>query len=156
MKRLMTIVFALVTLLSCVGCNQSQLSVQPTTQSTKEPMNPSIPAEPKEFEDIFDYVIEEDDKCYLLLPASGQRISVSDSEKPYLDKVDLDMLVAAEDKLNTQLAQGGEKLAFFLLVENNKLWLCAEMIVKIDPPKSEGAGCGIDHEHIFIEEPITE
>ena len=159
MKRLITILLTLVGLLSIAGCNQSQSGTQSITQSptppTIQPTDLCVPSVPLEFEGISDYVIEENGNCYLILPLSNQRISVYDSEKPYLDRVDLDVLIEAEDKLNSQVAQY-EKTSFFLQIKDERLYLSVEVIAEINPPKSEGGGCGIDHEHVFFDEQIAE
>ena len=107
---------------------------------------------------LSDYLIEEEGRLYLLLPASKLKLRVDDSFKPQLDSIDLDLLKAAEEKILNQLAQYSQEPHLILETRDGGLGLYAEVIVHIDPPASaEGAqkGCGIDHEHIVFYERIT-
>lgn len=106
---------------------------------------------------ISEYLTEEDGKQYLMLPISKDKVMLWDGQAQYLDDIDLDLLKAAEEKISKQISQYSNNSGFYLQVDEGYLCLYAEVIVKIDPPASAGGvgGCGIDHEHMFFGERIT-
>ena len=65
----------------------------------------------------------------------------------------------AEEKLDKQAEQYDDASMYFLNIdEDGYLCLCVEFINNIDPPNVDengnSKGCGLDHEHIFVEERI--
>ncbi len=96
---------------------------------------------------------------HLVLPISKSKVYVRDQYKDYLDKIDLNLLKKAEEKITQQTSQYEDTFGFDLQVDSGHLYLCTEVIVDIEPPKSEGGeimgGCNIDHEHKFFREKIT-
>lgn len=103
-------------------------------------------------------VIEEDGVQYLILPISRSKICVKEENKVLLGNVDPDLLKAAEEKLSAQISQYENYSALYLQNIEGQLYLCAEVIVDIDPPTSGEhgvSGCGTDHEHKFFGERIT-
>ena len=109
-------------------------------------------------------VVEEEGEQYLVLPISEQKISIEDSCKPYVKKIDMDLLSIAEETIRNEAPPDAESLGFYLDEREEKLYLCAEAIVEIDPPNTvvyedgtvSSGGCGIDHEHLFFIEPIMD
>lgn len=80
---------------------------------------------------------------------------------PYLT---VEKVQAAEEKLKTKLEKyGGGSGMYLQVINQNQLCLSFEVIVDIDPPKSEiidgeivNGGCNIDHKHVFESEVICE
>ena len=80
---------------------------------------------------------------------------------PYLT---IEKIQEAEEKLKIKLEEYGSGNDMYLQINNqNQLCLCFEVIVHIDPPKSEiidgeivNGGCNIDHKHVFESEVICE
>ena len=103
-------------------------------------------------------ILDVDGKKYLVLPVSGEKVRLSQSELAYVDEIDPALLKAAEEKLTAQLAQYSNNSGLYTGVTDGYLSLCAEVIVRIDPPNPSeygNSGCGIDHEHLFFSERIT-
>ena len=112
---------------------------------------------------LSEYLVEEDGKQYLILPISQTKIPVGDELNPFTADIDVELLIAAEEKINAQILHNENSSGFYLKMEGGDLCLCAEIIEKIDPPKRvttedgdvmEG-GCNIDHKHVFLSERIT-
>lgn len=104
------------------------------------------------------YLIEEEEKLYIILPITGAKLLIHDSLQRHWDSIDLDLLKAAEEKILHQLEAYAEEPHFAIETRDSGLGIYAEVIVHINPPASvEGAqkGCGTDHEHIVLYEPIT-
>ena len=102
---------------------------------------------------------EINDKQYLILPVSEQKIYIWDHYKEYLRKIDLDLLRAAEEKLIAETSQYTDDPHFALTVDDDGfLCLYVEVIIHFDPPataESSEAGYEHDHEHKFFRERIT-
>lgn len=124
MKKIIALTLALLALLSIVGCGG-----------------------------ISRYLTEENGMQYLILPISRERVRVWEQYKSRVDEIDLDMLKAAERKLNERCAAYSEKAFCLSTDEAGNLCLCYEVIVeKSDYEKQDSP---IDHEHVFIRERIT-
>lgn len=110
-----------------------------------------------------EYVLEEDGLQYLVLPISKQKVLIWEDSRPFIEKIDLEMLTAAEEKINAQTRNSENPAGFCLKVKDGHIYLSAEIIETIDPPKTkiteEGyvveGGCDIDHKHTFFTESIT-
>ena len=89
-------------------------------------------AEPEKITDI---VVEEKGILWLVLPISNQKVNI-DGEQHYLDKIDLSMLRAAEEKLLDRMDDYTlENDAYFWLSSHDgQIWLCMELIISLDPP----------------------
>lgn len=111
-------------------------------------------------------VLREEDRFFILLPSSGDRIEVDEEDKRYLYKVENELVKKAEDEFLEELAfYNSEKNSYYYYVssEDHILYLEVELIVDIDPPEAfesgeeqEQSGCDIDHKHLFFSRPITE
>ena len=129
-------------------------------------------SKPKETpKDISDILVERDGRLYLILPISHQDVLILDSQQMYLERIDLDMLQSAEEKLLDQMDdyQKKDKPHFSIGHHDGQIWLCAELIIYLDPrPVPTGqtstdptaftppqSGCGIDHDHKIFREPIS-
>lgn len=121
-------------------------------------------AEPEKITDI---VVEEKGILWLVLPISNQKVNI-DGEQHYLDKIDLSMLRAAEEKLLDRMDDYTlEKDAYFWLSRHDgQINLCMELIISLDPPSYPTdpsytgptvpqEGCGIDHDHLHFSEAIS-
>lgn len=121
-------------------------------------------AEPEKITDI---VVEEKGILWLVLPISNQKVNI-DGEQHYLDKIDLSMLRAAEEKLLDRMDDYTlEKDAYFWLSSHDgQIMLCMELIISLDPPSYPTdpsytgptvpqKGCGIDHDHLTFHEVIS-
>ena len=122
MKKFFAIFFIFLFLLSGVGCNG-----------------------------VSDYLTEENGQQYLILPTSKQKVTVYEEHMPYLEKIDADLLKAAEEKITEEVARYTEDVEhFYLQKEDGHLLLCVEVIVDVENPTSF-----TDHEHKFFKERIT-
>ena len=121
-------------------------------------------AEPEKITDI---VVEEKGILWLVLPISNQKVNI-DGEQHYLDKIDLSMLRAAEEKLLDRMDDYTlENDAYFWLSSHDgQINLCMELIISLDPPSYPTdpsytgptvpqKGCGIDHDHLTFHEVIS-
>ena len=102
------------------------------------------------------YVVRNEYTVRLVLPVTGEHAEVYDPARPYLDTIDLDALRATEERLTGRIPKNETGHAFYVAYKDGGMFLGAEVTVPIDPPISEGGGCGIDHDHVFLEEPIRE
>ena len=116
---------------------------------------------------ITDMVVEENGIPWLVLPISHRKVNI-DGEQDYLDKIDLSMLRAAEEKLLDRMdayTLEGDSY-FWLSSHDGQIWLCMELIISLDPPPYPTdptytrptvpqEGCGIDHDHLYFSEPIS-
>ena len=103
-------------------------------------------------------VLDENGERYLVLPVSGDKVRLSNHELAYIDDIDPALLKAAEEKITGQISQYGNNSGLYVGVTDGYLSLCAEVIVKISPPRPSeygDSGCGIDHDHKFFSERIT-
>ena len=100
------------------------------------------------------YVVRNEYTVRLVLPATGEHAEVYDPARPYLDTIDLDALRATETRLTDRIPQNEKGHAFYVAYKDGGMILGAEVIVPLNPPKDAGGGCGIDHDHVFLEEPI--
>ena len=101
---------------------------------------------------IKDYIKNDNNKTYLILPNSKKEIQVDSSELAYIYDIDVSLLSLAELKISL----GGA--VYLSFDQQNYLCLCCEDIVSIDPPNEiDGmtSGCNIDHKHVFKSYRIT-
>lgn len=101
---------------------------------------------------IKDYIKNDNNKTYLILPNSKKEIQVDSSELSYIYDIDVSLLSLAELKISL----GGA--VYLSFDQQNYLCLCCEDIVSIDPPNEiDGmtSGCNIDHKHVFKSYRIT-
>ena len=139
MKKLWALALAIVCLLSLTGCSGR------TEAKASE------------------YKMEEAGQWYLILPASREKISVSEDYERYLERIDPELLKTAEETISGQILPDTDISGFYLEAHGEQLYLCMELIVYIDPPATVtledgtviGSGCSIDHEHLFFSEGIT-
>jgi len=119
---------------------------------------------PTPYDVISEYVAEENDKQYLVLPISKSKIHIRDEYKPYLNDIDIDLLKKAEETITNKMSLYTDSPGFNLQTDNEgNLCLGTEWIVDIDPPNTVSgengeiivSGCNIDHKHIFFSERIT-
>lgn len=137
-------------------CIFLSLSVYQANRLTKSPLS--------------DLIIEEDDELYLILPISNKKVSVYGSRSD-LEKADLDLLRAAEEKIwdkNNSYSENQEPY-FIVYAKDGQVTLHAELIVHYDPSRIPTGtastdptaytplqtGCGIDHDHIYFNEVIS-
>ena len=102
------------------------------------------------------YVVRNGAGVQLVLPESKERAKVYGPAEPYLDTLEVDALRATEERLTGRIPKNETGHAFYVAYKDGGMFLGAEVTVPIDPPISEGGGCGIDHDHVFLEEPIRE
>ena len=100
------------------------------------------------------YVVRNEYTVRLVLPVTGEHAEVYSPARPYLDTIDLDALRATETRLIDRIPQNEKGHAFYVAYKDGGMILGAEVIVPLNPPKDAGGGCGIDHDHVFLEEPI--
>ena len=178
MKKRIAMLLLLLALLSLAACSENPLALQMYTSSTETPTTshapqpseqsiiyptvksttpPMIWESPAWQQELSNYLIEENGEYYLILPASGERIRIHYSQyaQADLERIDIALLMAAEAKLNYQMAPYNVEYHFYSAAYDGEIWLCVEAIVNIDPPNGEGSGCNIDHEHIILSEQIT-
>lgn len=76
--------------------------------------------------------------------------------RQYLKGATPERIAAAEAALAEQLKSYGRNHSDGYLSVDDEGWLClsCEIIVYLDGPAQGEGGCGIDHKHIFINEPI--
>ena len=104
----------------------------------------------------------ENGKYYLTLPISGDRIRVSEHQLAALESVTPQMIENAERIILEQLGAYIDNGVIYLEIDaQGCLCLQAEVIVDIDPPKTQvqdgeivAAGCNIDHKHVFFSQRI--
>ena len=145
MKRYYPLVFALICILFLSGCQTSPMPSQDIEPATSEITN------------IPEYLLNENGTHYLILPISKEKIWIWDEQIiPYLDDIDFTLLKAAEEKISRDVSQHSDQASFYLQLDDGHLWLSAEVIVDIAAPANGDEGCGIDHEHLFFGEQITQ
>ena len=101
--------------------------------------------------------MEEDGEYYLILPTSGKKLRILYAEyaPEDLERIDPALLMAAEAKLNYEMGAYDVDYHFYAAAYDGEIWLCVEAIRDIHSPNGEN-GCGIDHEHIMLQEKITQ
>ena len=142
MKKLVALSLTLVCVLALLGCTKADTAAAHS---------------------LSDYLVEEEGKQYLILPISQTRVSVGDDLKQFAANIEVDLLIAAEEKISARIRDNEDSSGFYLKMDGGDLCLCAEIIEKIDPPQKvtteDGdvmdAGCNIDHKHTFLSERIT-
>ena len=109
-------------------------------------------------------ITEENGKMYLTLPLSNEKVRIPEGCSAYAAHIDAELLREAEERLQGEIAEYSNNSGFYIgKDEEGNLLLCVEVIVQITPdqasvPRDEyvDGGCGVDHEHIFFSERITE
>ena len=117
----------------------------------------------EEIEPISEYLVQEEENQYLVLPISREKVRIWEEHAQYLNKIDLGLLKTAEEKLAVPLAENPNNSGFYLQVKDGTVYLCVEVIVDIIPAQTvtmeDGyvldSGCGIDHDHVFYMERIV-
>ena len=151
MKKLIALFFVLVFMASAIGCTMKSDSGIPQKSDGGDQAN------------VYEYLIQEDGVQYLVLPISRSKIRIRDEYVKYLDKIDIELLGAAEATISDQMDSSYTDLFYLQEDYSGNLCLCAEMIVDINPPQTRtdergniyDKGCGIDHRHVFFSERIT-
>lgn len=100
----------------------------------------------------------------ITLPESNIVLEVDDYYEIYIPLIKDELIAEAEAKIAAAVADYPGHSGYHLISDyEGHLCLCIEIIRDIDPPNIvvEGdvtisSGCGIDHEHIFFAEIITE
>ena len=157
----------LIILIAAFGILLSMLVYQAVMLSMPKAEPEKITDIKEEPEKITDIVVEEKGILWLVLPISNQKVNI-DGEQHYLDKIDLSMLRAAEEKLLDRMDDYTlENDAYFWLSSHDgQINLCMELIISLDPPSYPTdpsytgptvpqEGCGIDHDHLLFSEPIS-
>ena len=104
---------------------------------------------------ISDYITEENGHQILILPQSKNSVYIDEDDVELLHDVDIHLLKTAEKSIINQVAQYPDEPTFYLETsDDTQLFLCAEVIVDIDPAHAPSGGCE-DHEHKFFKELIT-
>lgn len=140
MKQTIAIIAAFLLLLCAVGCSQNETA-------------PSLTAEESQYHAIDQYLVTVDGQQYLILPVSQEHIQLSNTLLPYLAQIDLALLTAAEEKITAQATSHSQQAQFWIQLEEEQLYLYGEFIVFY--PDATEAGCGLDHEHFCLCEPIS-
>ena len=172
-KRMILWMTAVVCTLSLIGCGgvhsdveapeSGEQDVAETVESGEQDVAETVEsggqdvAETAESGEQDVVLVEERGRKYLVLPVSGKKIFVPGDCTAYVGRINADLLRAAEEKI------GERRNAEFYIGRDQEgnLLLCAEVIVDLTPVYESGedfmgGGCGIDHEHIFFSERITE
>lgn len=113
-------------------------------------------------EKIDDYAIdlnETDLGSHLItLPISKHTASISNAVEDisYIDDIDIELLKTADRKINGKILPYSDKPHFYLGIDKEG-YLCLKMetIREIKSDNQFEFGCGIDHEHIFYSERIS-
>lgn len=141
MKKLLVFLFIIALTLVCTldlfGCSNSQ--------------------------DISEDLVEEEGLQYLTLPISKKKVQIWGECKQFVANIDVELLIAAEEKIIAQTRNSERPAGFGLQVKDGHMYLNAEVIETIDPPKIKTTedgyvvenGCDIDHRHVFFTERIT-
>ena len=139
--------------------DQPKATPPETTQSPGLSDQPeATPAETTQSHGVSEYLTEENGEQYLILPISKAKLRVKSQHLSHLNKIDADLLKKAEEMISGYISSYSQNSGIYLGVCDGKLCLCAEAIVKIDPPNTSeygSSGCGIDHDHRFFYEQIT-
>ena len=152
MKKIIVLLLVLTTCVmtfaACTSPAESGGESSETESETKAPL---------ELEDTdynADCIKRKGKRLVIVLPESKHILPVRNSDVKYLSKVSDELVSAAEKKITASVTAMGEKPDWVLEVnEDGELCLRAEVIKFIED--AEGEGCGIDHEHIVFEEPIS-
>ena len=153
MKKQWITILALLLLVSMAGCADKR-PVGAEQEGQEE-----TPAQTEAAETIEDYILRENGKVYLLLPVSGQKLTIYNQEQEEsLQKIDLAVFKGAEARLEEKVAQYSGNSGIYFQADDGIPCLYVEVIVDIDPPVSSeygDSGCGIDHEHKFFKEELV-
>lgn len=114
-------------------------------------------------QDISEVLVEEEGLQYLALPISKKKVQIWGECKQFVANIDVELLIAAEEKIIAQTRNSERPAGFGLQVKDGHMYLNAEVIETIDPPKIKTTedgyvvenGCDIDHRHVFFTERIT-
>ena len=114
-------------------------------------------------QDISEDLVEEEGLQYLTLPISKKKVQIWGECKQFVANIDVELLIAAEEKIIAQTRNSERPAGFGLQVKDGHMYLNAEVIETIDPPKIKTTedgyvvenGCDIDHRHVFFTERIT-
>ena len=175
MKKLSTLVLAVIFVFSIVSCNQSQVNddtksdVSDTTQNSSQVDNQSqvnnTTQNSSQVDNLSEYLIKDKDNQYLILPISKSKVYIRDKYNKYLNNIDIELLKTAEETINAKISAHPDTSGGFYLGVDDAGYLClrTECIVDIDPPNiitaKDGTiidgGCDVDHKHLFYSERIT-
>lgn len=114
-------------------------------------------------QDISEVLVEEEGLQYLALPISKKKVQIWGECKQFVANIDVELLIAAEEKIIAQTRNSERPAGFGLQVKDGHMYLNAEVIETIDPPKIKTTedgyvvenGCDTDHRHVFFTERIT-
>ena len=108
--------------------------------------------------DISQYIVEKDEKTYVILPISGRKVKIDSFavQNKYFENIDVELLTAAEQKILKASKEYGDTPLFYLQFKAGNAFLCSELIEDLDPsdPDYGNVGCG-DHRHVILTEPIS-
>ncbi len=108
---------------------------------------------PVEITTIEQCLISDETGRWLMLPISQRTVHIREEYVPYLDKIDFELLKAAEKKIYDGLkSYTNEPHIMLYLTYERVLSLYVEHIAPVDEPSD--APCG-DHKHITFVEPIV-
>ena len=153
MKKSALLLLAFICVLSLFACNQSKTNndTKPdVSNNTTENITTQSP-------NIVDHLTEIDGQRYLILPISKSNVRWENLYDFYIKDIDFELLKNAEKTMTDQVSEltVEKRSSFYLRVVEGELYLCAEVIVDLEPPSEDESGCGIDHDHVFFKERIT-
>ena len=126
MRKIISIILAVIFLLTLVGCNTV----------------------------MDEYLTKKNGETYLVLPDSKAEVHFPNGYEKYLEKIDMELLKAAEKKIRDEALEYTDEVVFILQDEEGELYLYTEIIVELDPSETTDEECG-DHEHKIFKERIT-
>ncbi len=97
-----------------------------------------------------------DGEYYIVLPASQEKVEISEGYSDYIPLISDDLVAAAETKITAEIAKYTNNSGFYLTTdEEGYLCLVVEVIKNLpEEERNESVGC-VDHEHLFFPERIT-
>ncbi len=121
MKRSLAFILSLIFVLSLAGCGEEKQEL----------------------------IVKEGDKTYLVLPESKERVLVPDYCSAYLEKIDGELVKAAEKKVCEEASEYIDEDDIFFSVSSydDGLYLCTEHILYVDESERSDDLCGGDHVH---------
>ena len=99
--------------------------------------------------------------AFITLPISGEVLEVEREQEALLSRVSDESIRRAEEALSAHAETDPSHCYYLTVDDEGSLCLSLEVIRSITPPMSTGdemadSGCGIDHEHLFYSERISE
>lgn len=150
----------LILLVAFVGCennvsNETGGSNEEALGNSTNNINVPVTEDPSSELELPSYISYKNSKYFLTLPLSGEELKL-DKYIHHFTEIDFETIRTAEAIILAQVPQDVRSSVFYLSEdENGYLCLCKELVVDIVPPKAGMGGCGYDHDHVFLKEPLT-